>query len=111
MFFESNFNGGWEEYIDAFSHILTRGMKFFWGSSYGFPQPLPTAPFKDYIRQNQLDAAHFYSAYPDYTTTMVRAALALEPKIAALKQSAAGMSPEEFANAWQALLTEHQGDL
>jgi hypothetical protein len=41
MYFESNFNGGWEEYIDAFSHILTRGMTAFWGSSYGFPKPLP----------------------------------------------------------------------
>lgn len=111
MFFESNFNGGWEEYIDAFSHILTRGMIFFWGSSYGFPQPLPTAPFKQYIRENELDAAHFYSAYPDYTTTMVRAALDIEPKLSELKRRAAGMSPEEFASAWQALLTEHQGEL
>ena len=24
MYFESNFNGGWEEYIDAFSHILAK---------------------------------------------------------------------------------------
>ncbi|MEA2429115.1 MAG: hypothetical protein QOF37_2743, partial [Thermoleophilaceae bacterium] len=45
LFFESNFNGGWEEYIDAFSHILTRGMTVFWGSSAGFPKPLPTSPF------------------------------------------------------------------
>ena len=37
LFFESNFNGGWEEYIDAFSHVLTKGMKKFWGSSYGYP--------------------------------------------------------------------------
>ena len=33
MYFESNFNGGWEEYIDAFSHILTSGMSSFWGLS------------------------------------------------------------------------------
>ena len=29
LYFESNFNGGWEEYIDAFSYVLTTGM---WGS-------------------------------------------------------------------------------
>src|SRR6476646_7885843 len=38
LFFESNFNGGWEEYIDAFSHVLTSGMKLFWTSSYGIPE-------------------------------------------------------------------------
>ena len=54
LFFESNFNGGWEEYIDAFSHILTRGMKVFWGTSYGFPQPLPTGPFKAYIKRQRV---------------------------------------------------------
>jgi hypothetical protein len=62
LFFESNFNGGWEEYIDAFSHILTRGMKFFWGTSYGFPQPLPTSPFKDYIKRHEIVASHFWGA-------------------------------------------------
>ena len=45
MYFESNFNGGWEEYIDAFSHILTSGMAAFWGSSFGFPKALPVGPF------------------------------------------------------------------
>ena len=60
LFFESNFNGGWEEYIDAFSHILTRGMKLFWGSSYGFPTRCRPAPFKDYIKRNEIVASHFY---------------------------------------------------
>ena len=55
MYFESNFNGGWEEYIDAFSHILTKGMTAFWGSSYGFPRPLPTAQFKQYINANETE--------------------------------------------------------
>ena len=40
LFFESNFNGGWEEYIDAFSYVLGFGMWCAWGSSYGFPGPL-----------------------------------------------------------------------
>jgi hypothetical protein len=109
LFFESNFNGGWEEYIDAFSHILTRGMTYFWGSSYGFPKPLPTAPFKAYIKRNEYDVSHFYSAYPEATTTMVTAALELDGKLAEFKQRTRGMDPERFAAEWRAFLTDVQG--
>lgn len=108
LFFESNFNGGWEEYIDAFSHILTRGMTLFWGSSYGFPKPLPTGRFKVWIKRNEIDACHFYSAYPEATTTMVLAALELDGKVAALKERAGGMEPDAFAAAWSEFLTDAQ---
>jgi len=108
LFFESNFNGGWEEYIDAFSYILTRGMTLFWGSSYGFPKPLPTRPFKDYIKANELEASHFYSAYPEATTTMVRAALELDERLAALRADVAGLDADEFGAAWRSFLIEAQ---
>ena len=108
LFFESNFNGGWEEYIDAFSHILTSGMSKLWGSSYGFPQPLPTAPFKDYIRRNEIEASHFYSAYPAATTTMVNASLELDAKLADFKARTRGMDPAAFAAAWGDFLTDVQ---
>ena len=111
LYFESNFNGGWEEYIDAFSHILTRGMKLFWGTSYGFPQPLPTGPFKAYIKRNEIVASHFYGAYPEATTTMVLSALELAPKLDAFKARANGMSPEAFATAWSAFLADVQNCL
>jgi hypothetical protein len=111
LFFESNFNGGWEEYIDAFSHILTKGMTFFWGSSYGFPKPLPTAPFKQYIKNNELVASHFYSAYPQATTTMVLAAIDLQQKLEKLKQQTSGATPEAFAETWRAFLSDVQGSL
>ncbi|HEV2773902.1 MAG TPA: hypothetical protein VGV57_13940 [Thermoleophilaceae bacterium] len=56
-------------------------MTLFWGSSYGFPKPLPTGRFKRYIRRNEYEASHFYSAYPQATTTMVNAALTLDPML------------------------------
>ncbi len=108
LFFESNFNGGWEEYIDAFSHILTRGMKLFWGSSYGFPNPLPTGRFKGYIRRHEIVASHFYSAYPDATTTIVLSSLELDAKLRDLRARTASMGPEAFARAWQSFLTDAQ---
>jgi hypothetical protein len=111
LFFESNFNGGWEEYIDAFSHILTKGMKVFWGTSYGFPRPLPTGPFKEYIKENELQASHFYSAYPQATTTMVLAALELAPALAMFKRENEGKPAAEFEQAWHTFLTQMQGSL
>jgi len=111
LFFESNFNGGWEEYIDAFSHILTSGMKVFWGTSYGFPQPLPTGPFKAYIKRNELEASHFYSAYPQATTTMVLAALDLAPRLERFKEQTSGKTAEDFAQDWRKFLEETQGSL
>jgi hypothetical protein len=111
LFFESNFNGGWQEYIDAFSHILTQGMTLFWGSSYGYPKPLPTGPFKTYIDDHQLVASHFYSAYPEATTTIVLSALNVEERLAAFRDRTRGMNPDEFARAWRAFLAEVQEDL
>lgn len=111
MYFESNFNGGWEEYIDAFSHILTNGMTAFWGTSYGFPKPLPTAMFKKYIQANETEADHYYCAYPDATNTMIQRALELDAKLAALKRGAEAMSPGEFAAAYRAFLTDVQNAL
>jgi hypothetical protein len=108
MYFESNFNGGWEEYIDAFSHILTRGMTAFWGSSYGFPKPLPTSRFKAYIQVNETEADHYYSAYPEATSTMVQRALVLDEKLARLKRDAEWMEPDAFAAAYRRFLTDVQ---
>jgi hypothetical protein len=111
MYFESNFNGGWEEYIDAFSHILTSGMAAFWGSSYGFPKALPVGPFKVYIQDNETEACHYYSAYPEATITMVKAALELDDKLAPLKRSAKKMDPDAFAAAYAKMLTDAQRSL
>jgi hypothetical protein len=111
MYFESNFNGGWEEYIDAFSHILTSGMAAFWGSSYGFPKALPVGPFKEYIQVNETEACHYYSAYPDATITMIKASLALDDKLAPLRRSAKSMDPDAFAAAYRKMLTDAQRSL
>jgi hypothetical protein len=108
LYFESNFNGGWEEYIDAFSRVLREGMWTFWGSSYGFPGALPTTPFKDYIRTNEVEAGHFYSAYPDATVTMVRQAIELDGHLARLRQTAAGLTPARFVHALDAVVAKAQ---
>lgn len=111
LFFESNFNGTWDEYIDAFSEVVPWRMRAIWGTSYGFPGPRPVGPFKDYIRANDLPVLHYYSAYPEATTTQVRAALRVRDRLEPLRAAAPGLSPERFQARWQAFLTDVQHDL
>src|ERR1700704_772257 len=49
MLFCSNFNGTWDQYIDAFSDGIPNGLDLFWYSSRKYPQSIPATPFKNYI--------------------------------------------------------------
>jgi hypothetical protein len=111
LMFESNYNGTFDQYIDAFANILTRGMTAIWGTSYGFPGPQPVAPFKAYIRANEFVADHYYSAYPTATTTMIKSALALKRPLQAFTVRAATVSPVQFGDEYRAFLTARQDDL
>jgi hypothetical protein len=111
LLFESNFNGTWDQYIDAFSEVVAARMKAIWGSSYGFPGPLPVEPFKAYIRRNEYVAAHYWSAYPGASTTEIIAAERVAAALARFHRTSSGLAPEAFAAAYAQLLTELQGDL
>ncbi len=112
LLFESNFNGLWDEYIDAFSSVLPDRMKKIWGSSYGFPGPVPVDPFKDYIRNNEYEVSHYYSAYPQASVTMVQGALALQRRFSTFAtQVRDDMAPQDFQAAYWALLTDVQHQL
>jgi hypothetical protein len=86
-------------------------MRLLWGSSYGFPQPLPTAPFKRYIMRHEIEASHYYSAYPEATATMVTGALAIDLEFEMFRRVARELPPELFARRWQAFLTNAQAHL
>ena len=97
MLFESNFNGDWEKYIDAFSQVVPGGMDNIWRWSVRYPMSKPITPFLDYIRNCQYDTDHYYSAYPGAATNDIRGALGLEKAIAELMGETANSSAEEFA--------------
>lgn len=111
LIFESNFNGAWEQYIDAFSEVVRLRMQAIWGTSYGFPGPLPVEPFKAYIRHNEFVANHYYSAYAGATTTEIISAARVEPALEELKARAATMDAASFKVAFGEFLTKVQRDL
>jgi hypothetical protein len=111
LFFESNFNGTWDQYIDAFSEVVALRMKAIWGTSFGFPGPLPVEPFKEYIRHNEFVANHYWSAYPGATTTEIISAGRVQAALAEFRESSAGLGPDDFKAAYESFLTNVQRDL
>ncbi len=111
LFFESNFNGTWHQYIDAFSEVVAFRMKAIWWSSVGFPGPLPVEPFKEYIRHNEYVANHYWSAYPGHTTTEIVSAGRVEVAFVDFLARTDGLDPDAFKSAYQAFLTRVQADL
>ena len=111
LYFESNFNGAFEEYIDAFAYVIPRSMKDLFGAVYNFPGPMPATSFRAFIRRHDYHAEHFYSAYPGHTATDVANALKLTQGLDRLRAEAAYLAPETFAVRWRGFLTEMQSCL
>lgn len=111
QFFESNFNGTWSQYIDAFSYVVPRELGLTFGVSYGWPGPVPAGPFKAFITRHEYAASHFYSAYPEATTTMILSALEVQERLDDIRVRARKMDAAEFDAAWNRFLTDVQRHL
>ena len=111
LFFESNFNGTWDQYIDAFSQVVPPRMRAIWGTSYGFPGPLPVEPFKKYIRHNEFVANHYWSAYPEGSTTEVISAQRVAAALDRFRRQSATLDPEAFKAAYDSFLAGVQRDI
>jgi hypothetical protein len=111
LLFSSNFNGTWDQYLDAFSDGIPTGVDGYWISSTKFPHSIPSTPFKDYIRVNQIDTDYYYNATPGAAQTDITAALRVRRAIRALAQQHDSLTPEQFQKAYVAALCSVQNDL
>jgi hypothetical protein len=96
MLFCSNFNGTWDQYIDAFSDGIPGGLDLLWYSSTRYPHSIPITPFKDYIRANQVDTEYYYNSVPGAAQRDVKAALRVRRAVLDLAAKAESLSPAEF---------------
>ena len=110
MMFESNFNGTWDQYIDAFAEVMPNRFRFFWGSSINFPGPEPTGPFRDWIDRHHFEV-QYYDAAVDATATVVTSALHLERKLRRFARRSKHWDAEKFSRGYQHLLTKVEADL
>lgn len=111
LLFCSNFNGTWDQYIDAFADGFPSGLDFFWTTSTKYPQSIPITPFKEYIRINQIDTAYYYNAVPGAAQWDVKAALRVRRALLELAEQRTALTPAQFRALYVAKLLVIQGDL
>ncbi len=111
ILFCSNFNGDWEQYIEAFSEVVPDGMNLIWGSNIRFPGAKPITPFLQYIRQNQLDTDYYYTAYPGASATDIRGALDLSTNLDRFARTSLTRPPDEFRRAFESFLSQNARNL
>lgn len=111
LFFVSNFNGSWDQYIDAFSEVIPLGIDNIWNLSEGFPGAVPESAFFRYIKHNQFSSAYYYNATPGSAATEVTSALTLSAELNKFQQSSQGLTPVQFAEAYQKFLIVVQNHL
>lgn len=111
MLFCSNFNGTWDQYIDAFSDGIPGGLDLLWYSSTKYPHSIPITPFKNYIRVNQIDTNYYYNSVPGAAQRDVKAAIRVRKAILDLTRDHAGLSPEAFKARYISALVSVQNDL
>ena len=104
MLFCSNFNGTWDQYIDAFSDGIPGGLDLLWYSSTRYPHSIPITPFKNYIRANQVDTEYYYNSVPGAAQRDVKAALRVRRAVLNLAANVESLSPAEFRKQYVAAL-------
>ncbi|RAI59475.1 hypothetical protein [Roseicella frigidaeris] len=106
MLFLSNFNGTWDQYIDAFADGLPDGLDLFWYTSSKYPRSIPVGEFKAYIARNQIDTNYYYNATPGAAQRDIKRALRLAQGLAALTAVHAKGDPAAFAAEYRRQLVE-----
>ncbi len=111
LIFFSNFNGTWNQYIDAFSAVLSDGLNLIWRWSEKFPGSVPVTPFKEYISRVQFDTDYYYTAYPRATANDLKAAHIVQSAFDDLASKAAQLTAQQFADAYLQFLLKIQSNL
>lgn len=110
LLFESNFNGSWNEYVDAFHSVLAFKLNLVWMWSDNYPGSIPLVPFKSYIEHNQLHNDWYYMAYPGAAISDVKNALAVMDATERLLKTE-NTSDKAFDTAWNTYLDTIQNRL
>jgi hypothetical protein len=107
--FSTNFNGSWDQYIDAFGRIkaVSKGLNMLWYTSTGFPGPWPMRLFKRYVHYYELPLDLYYNAYPGAAVRDIGAALQLAPHFDSfLEQADRDLTSDEFAVHYNKFVSE-----
>jgi hypothetical protein len=111
LLFFSNFNGTWNQYIDAFSAVLASGLNLIWRWSEKFPGSVPVTLFKEYISRVQFDTDYYYTAYPHATANDLKSAHVVQASFDSLSERAVQLTPDQFAESYLGFVLQVQAHL
>lgn len=108
LLFESNFNGPPDAYIEAFSYVFPKGMHYIWGSSRGFPGPVPVETLREWIDAGAIETSHYYCAYPQASAKEILAGLEVRRRLREFNERTGDMDATRFAEEYQMLVSDLQ---
>ncbi|BCL70388.1 hypothetical protein TUMSATVNIG1_23490 [Vibrio nigripulchritudo] len=109
MFFFSNFNGSWAQYVDSFHSSIPSGLNLFWYKNVKYPGSVPLQPFHDYITYNQVWTNHYYSAYPMAASNDVKSGQQVRDSLSDfIKGTPANETADDFKKRYEALTLDLQ---
>ena len=111
LYFETNFDGPWRNYIDSFAYCIPRDIRFLWGRGFAFPGPPPAEPLKQWIADNSMGGGTYYVAYPEASVRMVLSAVVVRDAFEALRARSASLAPEQFKVEYERFLSSVQEHL
>ncbi len=111
MFFFSNFNGSWTQYVDSFSMSIASGLNALWYKNIGWKYPIPETPFNEYVISNQIWTEHYYNAYPVASSNDVKSAQKVKKALIDLSQNLGSISAEDFQKIYNQTLLTLQSDI
>lgn len=112
LFFDASFDVDLRRYIEIFSEVLRWRFRAVWGSGYLYPGVMPAQNFLAWVDDNRVPPSHYWCAYPEATTRMVRSGLRINAHVTRFDAATADVDDEQFAHAFrQRLLPAVANDL
>lgn len=111
MFFFSNFNGSWTQYVDSFSMSIPTGLDLLWRKNVGWPKSVPETPFNNYVTKNQIWTNHYYNAYPMSSSNDVKSAQKVKRGLIELTIDLQTITASEFKVKYNQAILSLQDDI
>jgi hypothetical protein len=111
MFFFSNFNGSWDQYVDSFHTSIPDGLDLFWSRNVKYPRSSPLSPFHAYINFNQVWTNYYYNAYPLAASNDIKSAQKLTVALCDFIDATSNADAGDFQRQYNVLLLDLQHDI
>lgn len=112
MLFHSNFNGSWDQYVDSFTFAIPSGLDSLWRFNVHYPKSVPLTKFHHYIRRNQVDTNHYYTAYPMASSNDVKSGKQVFKALVDFQNATLpDETAEAFAKRYEQLVNRVQHDI